>query len=203
MNENMPPAIRRAHCERVSRETQVTIELELDGEGHNKIHTGFGMLDHMIDLLAFWADMNVQIHCEGDLNVDAHHTVEDIGLVLGMAFHKALDGHFAIERTACCRVPMDDALAEACVDISGRPWLEWRGSDLLPPIIAHEEKDVWREFYKSFVSNARINLHITFLYGLNGHHLLESAAKSTGLALRNALRIRGKTVRSTKGELDW
>ena len=100
------------------------------------------------------------------------------------------------------RVPMDEALSEVTVDLSGRPWLEWRGDELLPPVMAGEEKDLWREFYKALASSARCNLHIAFLYGRNGHHLLESAAKGLGLALGQAVRIQGTTIRSTKGGLD-
>lgn len=97
---------------------------------------------------------------------------------------------------------MDEALAEVTVDMSGRPWLAWRGDELLPPVIAHEEKDVWREFYKAIASSARCNLHIDFLYGKNGHHLLESAAKGFGLALKKAVAIEDGKIKSTKGVLD-
>ena len=100
------------------------------------------------------------------------------------------------------RVPMDEALAEVTLDISGRPWLEWRGDELLPPVLAGEERDVWREFYKSFAAAARMNVHVAFLYGRNGHHLLESAAKGLGLALAQAVSLTGNVVRSTKGSLD-
>ena len=108
----------------------------------------------------------------------------------------------AEDRAAETRVPMDEALSEVTVDLSGRPWLEWRGDELLPPVMAGEEKDLWREFYKALASSARCNLHIAFLYGKNGHHLLESAAKGLGLALRQAVQRQGTTIRSTKGGLD-
>lgn len=193
---------RKAQRKRVSKETQISMSLVLDGSGQNSINTGFGMLDHMLDLLSFWADMDLTLVCKGDSHIDAHHTVEDTGLVFGAAFRDALADRAGIERTGFGRVPMDEALAEVSVDISGRPWLEWRGGELLPPIIAREEKDVWREFFKAFASTARINLHIWFLYGQNGHHLLESAAKGTGVALRQAIVRHGNTIRSTKGGLD-
>lgn len=202
MPSDLHDSPRSATHTRESKETKIEISLTLDGSGQNNIHTGYGMLDHMLDLLAFWGDMDLDINCQGDLQIDAHHLVEDTGLVLGYAFRQALRDVSGIERTGFASVPMDEALAQVSVDISGRPWLVWRGEELLPQIIAREEKDIWREFYKSFVANARINLHICFLYGKNGHHLLESAAKGTGQALGQALRFSGTHIRSTKGGLD-
>lgn len=199
----MPDKTQRlARNRRESRETRIGLELNLDGCGKTAIATGFGMLDHMLTLLAFWAGFDLSLKCEGDLEVDAHHTVEDVGLVLGAAFLEALGDRSGIERIGFGRVPMDEALSEVSIDISGRPWLEWRGEELLPPVIAREEKDIWREFYKAFASAAKINLHISFLYGKNGHHLLESAAKGTGVALAAAVRRAGSAIRSTKGGLD-
>lgn len=194
--------IRKASRQRKSNETSVEAALVLDGSGQNQISTGFGMLDHMLDLIAFWARMDLKISCKGDLQVDAHHTVEDAALVLGGAFSEALGDRAGIERAGFARVPMDEAIAMVSLDISGRPWLEWRGDELLPPIIAGEEKDVWREFYKAFASASRMNLHIMFEYGKNGHHLLESAAKGVGVALRRAISRSGKLIPSTKGGLD-
>lgn len=188
--------------ERKTAETAVKVKLELDGSGRVNAHTGFGMLDHMLTLVFFWADMNCEIFCRGDLDVDAHHTTEDTGLALGNALRLALDDKGAIERSGYGRVPMDEALSEVSVDLSGRPWLEWRGDELLPPLIAGEEKDLWREFYKAFCSSGKFNLHVNFLYGKNGHHLLESAAKSLGVALRHAVSVREGQIRSTKGGLD-
>lgn len=199
---NNGPPQRKASRKRASKETRIAVHILLDGNGQNQIDTGYGMLNHMLDLIAFWGDMDLAVECKGDAHIDAHHTVEDTGLVLGSAFREALADRIGIERVGYGRVPMDEALAEVSVDISGRPWLEWRGDELLPPIIAKEEKDVWREFYKAFASSARMNLHVAFLYGKNGHHLLESAAKGTGMALREAIRRHGTTIRSTKGGLD-
>lgn len=193
---------RMAEINRRTNETDIRLSLNLDGNGEFRVQTGFGLLDHMLSLITFWADMDLKLACKGDIHVDAHHTVEDAGLAFGSALLKALGDRRGINRVGFGRVPMDEALAEASVDISGRPWLEWRGDELLPPVLAGEEKDVWREFYKAIASSARINLHVSFLYGKNGHHLLESAAKGFGLALREAVSIRGGAIRSTKGELD-
>ena len=195
-------APRSSTQERKSAETDIRIELNLDGQGITDVKTGFGLLDHMLTLTAFWAGMDLRLVCEGDMEVDAHHTTEDVGLLFGKALLEALGDRAGIARVGYGRVPMDEALAEATVDLSGRPWLEWRGGDLLPPVLAGEEKDLWREFYKAIASSARCNLHIEFRYGQNGHHLLESAAKGLGLALAQAVRRNGTTIRSTKGGLD-
>lgn len=160
------------------------------------------MLDHMLDLISFWARMDLELSCEGDLHVDAHHTVEDAGLAFGAALAAALGDRAGIARVGFARVPMDEAIAEVSVDISGRPWLVWRGDELLPDQIAREEKDLWREFYKAFATAGRLNLHICFLYGKNGHHLLESAAKGLGVALRAAVKQEDALLPSTKGILD-
>ena len=179
-------APRTSTQERKSAETDIRLELNLDGQGITDVKTGFGLLDHMLTLTAFWAGMDLRLVCEGDMEVDAHHTTEDVGLLLGKALLEALGDRAGIARVGYGRVPMDEALAETTVDISGRPWLEWRGGELLPPVLAGEEKDLWREFR----------------YGQNGHHLLESAAKGLGLALAQAVRRNGTTIRSTKGGLD-
>lgn len=198
----MTTDIRSAERSRCSTETDISLRLVLDGEGKVDVQTGFGLLDHMLHLTFFWAGMDLHLRCRGDMHIDAHHSAEDIALVLGQALLEALGDRKGIERVGFGRVPMDEALTEVTLDLSGRPWLEWRGDELLPPVIAGEERDVWREFYKSLAAGARCNLHISLLYGKNGHHLLESAAKGLGLALRQAVRRTGTVIRSTKGGLD-
>ena len=199
MSDNAP---RTSTQERKSAETDIRLTLNIDGLGKADVKTGFGMLDHMLTLTAFWAGMDLYLVCEGDMEVDAHHTTEDVGLLFGKALLEALGDKAGIARVGYGRVPMDEALAEVTVDLSGRPWLEWRGGELLPPVLAGEEKDLWREFYKAVASSARCNAHVEFRYGQNGHHLLESAAKGLGLALAQAVRRNGTTIRSTKGGLD-
>ena len=193
---------RSASLSRSTGETSVRLELVLDGKGETTISTGFGMLDHMITLLAFWAKFDVRLTCSGDMHVDAHHTTEDVALCLGRALREALGDRKGIARAGWARVPMDEALADVTVDLSGRPWLEFRGDELLPPVMSGEEKDVWREFYKALATAAQCNLHISFQYGRNGHHLLESAAKGLGLALAQAVRRSDDRMPSTKGSLD-
>lgn len=187
---------------RETNETSISLALGLDNGKKSSIQTGIGMLDHLLDLMTLWAGFSLDLQCSGDLQIDGHHTVEDCGMVLGAALLQALGDRKGIHRWGHGRVPMDDALSEVSIDLSGRPWLEWRGDDLLPEIIAHEEKDLWREFFKAFAAAGRFNLHISFLYGKNGHHLLESAAKGTGAALKQAVWREGSSIKSTKGGLD-
>jgi len=193
---------RSAALARASSETNISMRLNLDGSGVTDIATGIGLLDHLLTLTAFWAGFDLSLRCEGDAHIDGHHSAEDVGLVLGQGLLEALGDRAGIERVGFARVPMDEALADVCIDISGRAWLEWRGEELLPPVLGGEERDLWREHYKALAATARINMHISFLYGKNGHHLLESAAKGLGFALNQAVRRSGKMVRSTKGRLD-
>ncbi len=193
---------RSASLSRSTGETSVKLNLLLDGSGETTISTGFGMLDHMLTLLAFWAKFDLRLTCSGDMHVDAHHTTEDVALSLGRALREALGDRKGIARAGWARVPMDEALADVTVDLSGRPWLEFRGDELLPPVMAGEEKDLWREFYKALATAAQCNIHISFQYGKNGHHLLESAAKGLGLALAQAVRRSDDRMPSTKGSLD-
>ena len=198
----MSEAKRSASLSRKTAETSVRIDLDLDGSGKTSVSTGCGMLDHMLTLIAFWAKFDLDMVCTGDIHVDAHHTVEDAALCLGAALRESLGDRQGIRRAGWARVPMDEAMADAAVDLSGRPWLEYRGDDMLPPVIAREEKDLWREFYKALAASAQCNIHISFLYGKNGHHLLESAAKGLGLALAQAVVRSGSGTPSTKGSLD-
>ena len=198
---------RSAAVSRETRETRISVRLVLDGSGKIEVDTGFGFADHMLTLMAFWAGFDLSLSCRGDLEIDAHHTLEDVGLCLGQCLAEALADRKGIERVGWAKMPMDEALAEAVVDLSGRAWLVFReGRDgletLLPPVIAGQEKDIWREFFKSLASKAGMNLHVSLEYGRNGHHLLEAAFKALGLALRRAV-VRGRVgVPSTKGALD-
>lgn len=193
---------RRATLARSTTETSVNLELTLDGKQEIAIETGYGMLDHMLTLLAFWAGFDLGLQCKGDLHVDAHHSVEDVALCLGQAIDSALGDRKGIARTGSARVPMDEAMADVSIDLSGRTYLVFRGQELLPPVMAGEESDLWREFFKSLAAGCRMNLHISLLYGTNGHHLLESACKGLGLAFRSAVARNRSAILSTKGSLD-
>lgn len=193
---------RNAVVNRETKETQITVALTVDGSGQTAISTGYGFADHMLTLLAFWAGFNLDLNCTGDIEIDAHHSVEDIGICLGQALHQCLGQRSGIARVGWAKVPMDEALSDVALDLSGRPYLVYE-DDIVPAVLAGEEKDLWREFFKSFAFNGRFNLHIRYLYGRNGHHLLESAFKGVGLALRQALTATSvKGAFSTKGSLD-
>lgn len=192
---------RTARVERSTKETRISVELSLDGTGRTSLDTGMGFVDHMLTLFAFWAGFDLSATCQGDLEVDAHHSVEDVGLALGQALAEALGDKAGIGRVGLAKVPMDEALAEVVVDISGRPYLVY-SDDAVPALVAGEEKAVWREFFKSVAFKAGMNLHIHYLYGLNAHHLLESACKGFGLAMRQAVAQTRAGAFSTKGSLD-
>ncbi|MFO7816381.1 MAG: imidazoleglycerol-phosphate dehydratase HisB [Thermodesulfobacteriota bacterium] len=194
--------MRKAEIKRKTNETEISIDLVIEGQSAVDIKTGFGFADHMLELMAHWANFDLCVECKGDMHVDAHHSLEDVGLCLGQAMRQSLGDRKGISRVGWARVPMDDALADVSLDISGRPYMVFNGMDILPAVIAGEEKDLWREFLKSFASSARINLHVNILYGLNGHHILESVFKSCGLALKQACGQSGSRILSTKGSLD-
>ena len=194
-------AKRSAQLARTTKETDIRVNLTLEGKGTCDIATGVGFADHMLTLMAFWAGFDLKLSCKGDLHIDAHHSLEDIGLTLGQALAQALGDKAGITRVAAAKVPMDEALAEVVVDLSGRPYLVY-ADDLLPALIAGEEKDVWREFFKSLAQRAGMNLHIRYEYGQNGHHLLEAAFKALGLALRQAVAVTRSGATSTKGSVD-
>jgi imidazoleglycerol-phosphate dehydratase len=190
-----------AQLERTTKETSIRVGLNMPGQGQIQVDTGMGYANHMVTLMAFWAGMDLELACQGDLEVDAHHSLEDIGLCLGQALQEAVGDKAGLARVGWARVPMDEALVDAVVDLSGRPYLVY-SDQVVPAVLFGQEKDVWREFFKSFAFRAGMNMHINFAYGCNGHHLLEAAFKGVGLCLRQALRNEHATVFSTKGSLD-
>lgn len=192
---------REAAIARRTRETDISLKLVVDGSGRNSIATGVGFADHMLDLMCFWGGFDLELECKGDLEIDSHHTLEDIALCLGQALSEALGDRKGINRVGFAKVPMDEALAEVVIDLSGRPYLVF-DDELLPAVIAGDEKDVWREFFKSFALRAGMNLHVKLEYGRNGHHLLEAAFKALGMALGHAVVVGRQGVSSTKGSID-
>ncbi|MFW6179691.1 MAG: imidazoleglycerol-phosphate dehydratase HisB [Desulfohalobiaceae bacterium] len=192
---------RRAEYSRQTKETEIRVKINLDGKSRIQVQTGLGWADHMLTLLGFWAGFDLEIQAQGDLEVDGHHTLEDTGLCLGEALQRAIGDKSGLARVGWAKVPMDESLSEAIVDISGRPYLVYQ-DHILPLLIFGQEKDLWREFFKSLAFKAGLNLHIIFHYGQNGHHLLESACKALGLALKQGLTLQQEGVRSSKGSLD-
>lgn len=190
---------RRAVIERVTKETEIELLLDLDG-GIVNAKTGIGFFDHMLTALAFYAGFGLTLTVKGDLYVDGHHTVEDTGIVLGQAFLKALGDKKGIRRFASAYVPMDEALCFTALDISGRPF--WVFDAPMPQErIGDYDACLTVEFMRAFSTHGGVTLHQKALYGGNAHHITEGLFKSLGLALKDALRREDDTVRSTKGVL--
>ena len=191
--------MRIATITRNTRETDITATLCLDGSGQADIRTGIGFFDHMLTALAVHASFDLTLRAEGDLAVDAHHTVEDTGIVLGEALKKAL-GSTPVERYGSFYIPMDEALGFASLDISGRPFLHW-DCELASPMIGSFDTQTAEEFFRAFAMHAGITLHLQVPYGKNDHHKLEALFKALGHALQAAVRPRDGAVLSTKGVL--
>ncbi len=217
---------RRARIRRATKETQISLDLNVDGTGKSAIHTGVPFFDHMLTLFAKHAVVDLKLRCKGDLEVDAHHTVEDCGIALGQAFVQALGDKKGIRRygtgfdpknpfTGEAYVPMDECLARCVIDFSGRPYLVWRGmDDLSQKKISKSERTqdmssafrfgLAREFFQGFANEARCNLHLELLYGGEPHHVVEGLfkafAKATDFACQRDARIAGQ-IPSTKGKL--
>jgi len=189
--------------DRNTNETKISVKVNLDGRGKNFIETGLPFFDHMIEQLSKHSLIDIELKCDGDLQVDSHHTIEDVGWALGNAINKALGNKKGIKRYSFSYLPMDECLTRCCVDISGRPWLVW--NVFLPTIsIKNIDTEIFKEFFQSFSQSAGLTLHIENLYGKNTHHIIESCFKSLAIAIREAIRIdfRNKdNVPSTKGTL--
>lgn len=195
--------MRNANIERNTAETKISLSLNLDGKGEGEINSGCGFLDHMLTLLARHGGFDLTVSCDGDVYVDYHHTVEDIGIALGMAFNEALGDKRGIFRYGNMLLPMDEALIMSAVDISGRGTLVY---DLEVPTVKVGDFDteLCEEFFLAFVREARLTLHIKKLAGKNSHHILEGAFKSVGRSLRAAVKIDAENadeIPSTKGVL--
>jgi len=195
--------MRTAELSRNTKETQIRLSLNLDGRGTSSIKTGVGFFDHMLDLLARHSLIDLTVQASGDLHVDAHHTVEDVGIVLGQALEKALSDKRGIQRYGWAIVPMDESLAQVALDLSGRPAFVFNvpfkgGSIGTFPV------ELVEEFFKALANSAKMNLHVSAPYGTNNHHLAEAAFKATAKALRQAISIdprAAEEVPSTKGTL--
>ena len=185
---------------RKTKETDITAEINLDGRGSAEIDTGIGFFDHMLTACAVHGGFDLKLRCRGDLEVDGHHSVEDIGIVLGKLLAGALGDKKGIARFACEYVPMDDALARSVLDISGRPYLVYNAGHLTGYIGTYDA-DLTEEFFRAVCSNAMITLHIDLLRGANTHHMCEAIFKSFGRALGAASRIVSDKVLSSKGSL--
>ncbi|CDO04034.1 imidazoleglycerol-phosphate dehydratase [Oceanobacillus picturae] len=194
--------MRKSNVTRKTAETDITLDLSIDGEGNSAIQTGIGFFDHMLILLSKHGLFDLEITCDGDLEVDQHHSVEDIGIALGQAFREALGSKEGITRYATVSSPMDEALSSISLDISGRSYLVFHVEGLKDKVGSFDTELV-EEFFQAFASNAKVTLHINLLYGKNSHHIIESIFKGVGRALDLASQqnSRIKGVPSTKGTL--
>ncbi|GAB3461476.1 imidazoleglycerol-phosphate dehydratase HisB [Streptomonospora sediminis] len=195
---------RIGRAERATKETKVAVEIDLDGSGVADIATGVGFYDHMLDQLAKHGLFDLTVRTEGDLHIDSHHTIEDTALALGAAFAEALGDKAGIRRFADAKVPLDEALAEVTVDVSGRPYLVHTEPEGMAPVIGRDyDTTMTRHIFESFVAQSRVALHIHVPYGRNAHHIVECQFKALARALRQACepdpRVSG--VPSTKGAL--
>ena len=192
--------MRQAEIHRKTGETDIAISLVIDGEGRFKGTTGIGFFDHMMNLLACHSGMDISITCQGDLEVDNHHTIEDLGIALGSVFLKALGDKKGIRRYGAFFCPMDETLSRIVLDLSGRPYFVY---DVKIPVerIGTFETEMTREFFLAFAMHGMMNLHMACLYGENGHHIVESLFKGLGHALKEAVTVEGGRVLSTKGVL--
>jgi imidazoleglycerol-phosphate dehydratase len=195
--------MRSATVTRKTKETDIAVTVDLDGEGKARIHTGVGFFDHMLEQVARHSLIDITIKAKGDLHIDQHHTVEDVGIALGQALKQALGDMKGITRYADVHLPMDEALTRCAIDISGRPYLVWKVA-FTRVKIGEMESELFHEFFQAFAQNAGVTLHIENLSGKNNHHIAETCFKALARALRGAVAIdpRQKTrVPSTKGRL--
>ncbi|MEO0792044.1 MAG: imidazoleglycerol-phosphate dehydratase HisB [Pseudomonadota bacterium] len=195
---------RTAKLSRRTSETDITASVDLDGTGAHAIATGVGFLDHMLAQVARHGLIDIELKAEGDLQIDAHHTTEDCGIVLGQAIRQALGERVGMTRYAHAYLPMDEALTRVSIDVSGRPFLVW---DVTFPrdTVGTFDTELFQEWFQAFAMNAGVTLHVTNLYGTNAHHIAESCYKGLARALRDAIAIDARqphVIPSTKGSLD-
>ena len=198
------PTARRATRHRVTNESDVLVELDLDGSGIAEVATGLPFFDHMLAQLARHGGLDLQVKTIGDLVVDAHHSVEDTGITLGATLGEALGQKVGVRRFASVSIPLDETLVDVALDLSGRPFLHYDvsfGADAGPLGAPGFEPQLAEEFWRAVVTSAGITLHVTLRYGRNPHHVLEASFKAVARALRDAVRVEGSTVPSTKGIL--
>lgn len=192
---------RYSKIDRNTKETNITLELELDGEGNSEIDTGVGFFDHMLTLFAFHGKMDLNIKAKGDLNVCDHHTVEDVGIALGEAFKKSIGDKNGINRYGTFYIPMDETLALASIDISNRPYLVF-DCDFKREKVGEMATEMVGEFFRAFAFNAGVTLHLKAIYGENDHHKIEALFKALGRAIKEAKLINPENgLPSTKGKL--
>ena len=196
----MSSSARRSHQHRETKETTVDIELDVDGSGTASSSSGIPFFDHMLEQLGKHGGFDLKIEARGDLEIDLHHTIEDVGIVLGTALKEALGDKAGVRRFASALVPLDEALVQVALDLSGRPYLVYE-VDPVSEWIGTFDPQLAEEFWRAFVIAAGVTLHVRSLTGKNGHHVIEASFKGVARSLRDAVKLEGDTVPSTKGSL--
>ena len=194
------PASRTSHQTRRTNETQITVDLDLDGRGEATASTGIPFFDHMLEQLGKHAGFDLRIDASGDLEVDTHHTIEDVGIVVGTAFKDAVGDKVGVRRFASGLYPLDEALVQVALDLSGRPFLAY-DVDPISEWIGTFDPQLAEEFWRAFAFAAGITLHVTSITGRNGHHVIEASFKGVARSLRDAIRVEGDSLPTTKGAL--
>ncbi|MCF6197574.1 MAG: imidazoleglycerol-phosphate dehydratase HisB [Emcibacter sp.] len=193
--------MRTATCERKTQETEITVSVNLDGQGIYDVDTGIGFFDHMLEQLSRHSLIDIKVRAKGDLHIDFHHTVEDVGIILGQALKKAMGEMLGITRYGNAIIPMDECCTRASIDISGRPFLVWK-VNFSRAKLGEMDTELFQEWFRAFAFGAGITLHVENLYGENNHHIIESSYKALARALRQALEIdarKADALPSTKG----
>jgi imidazoleglycerol-phosphate dehydratase len=200
MNEDVKG--RSAHRKRSTKETNIEARFLIDGEGTAGIDTGIGFLDHMVELFTYHAAVDLELKATGDLHVDYHHTVEDVGLVLGECVQEALGDKAGVNRFGAAYVPLDESLSRVVIDLSGRPYLHWNVS-FTSDRVGDFPAELFEDFFRAFCDRARVTLHVETLYGNNNHHIIETVFKAFARSFRQAVeRGSQQSVPSTKGTLE-
>lgn len=194
---------RRAQVERSTKETSISVSVDLDGSGRYDVSTGIGFLDHMLEQLSRHSLIDITVRAKGDLHIDYHHTTEDTGIALGEAFSKALGERIGITRYGEALIPMDETLTQVALDASNRPYLIWK-VNFTKPKLGEMDTELFKEWFQAFAQNAGLTLHVWNHYGENNHHIVESCFKGLARALRQAVEIdprKKDAIPSTKGKL--
>ncbi|MEQ8507933.1 MAG: imidazoleglycerol-phosphate dehydratase HisB [Rhodospirillaceae bacterium] len=195
--------MREAKVSRKTKETEISVTVNLDGNGHYAVATGIGFLDHMLEQLSRHSLIDLTVEAKGDLHIDFHHTTEDVGICIGEAVAQALGDRTGITRYGSAQIPMDETLTEIALDLSNRPYLIWK-VDFSKPKLGDMDTELFKEWFQAFAQAAGVTLHVWNKYGENNHHIVESCFKGLARALRTAIEIDGRkadAVPSTKGKL--